>query len=233
MKITNSKILRRSGESVVEVCRLLEWRPDAVIQAGVGVHYGEVSAMYQAWEGCSFIGIEPHPHMDLSNYPGPVYRYALGAKRKEEVHLYSKPNHKDGSSLYPISSSCSPIPVIQETLDNIVEYNGYDFRRANTLLWIDCEGSELNVLRGAVETLRWADMVNIEMTGKPYHEKWSSPLDVHRILDDAGFLLQWTHTHRTSIGQYDAIYVVPQLFKAEFCSCPYTLEKINGKERVG
>lgn len=214
-----SKIRRRSGLSIVAIASWIEWRPDVVVQVGIGHNHEEIDVMQEEWPEVEFIGFEPHPRITKGlTYPGPVHQYAVG-DRSEEVTFYGKPRHLDGSSLFPHPDPAKrdPIRVDMITLDEFFP------KRLNgrILLWLDCEGAELLVLKGAERFIRSVDAVNVEMTGKPYNEgNWANPEEVHDWLNAHGFYLEWIHTQRSTRGQRDCVYVKAELFRPEQCCCP-------------
>jgi FkbM family methyltransferase len=218
-----SKILRRSGVSVGLVCERLGWRPDWVVQVGVGFNHEECDVLSAEWPETKWIGFEPHPGIASKiKYPGQLINKAVGGF-EGKVLLSMKSRHADGSSLkqFPQDVSVREVLVEVTTLDRHFQLPAPD----NTLLWLDCEGSELNVLHGATEFLRGVEMINIEMTPKPTGIGWPSTVQVHDFLTATGFWLQWTHTTRET--QYDAVYVRQHLFKPEYCICPFTIKAYN------
>ena len=227
-----SKIKRRSGIAVVNICGLLDWRPDVIYQVGVGVNHGEIDHMWESWPGVRFIGCEAHPGIVKSiekSYPGELYEVAIGAERGK-TKLYTKSRHKDGSSLYPHRNQHEHEgyhelgDVLMSTLDSMFASPMWKKWHVQNLpkilLWLDCEGSELDALRGGAEFLKSVQVVNVEMTSNPPGVGWADPIEVHQLLIASGFLRQSVHTNRSSSGQADCVYVRRELFKPEYCCCP-------------
>lgn len=229
-----SRILRRSGIAIVEIAELLDnWVPKLVIQVGVGTHHEEVAVMQEAWPGVAFIGFEAHPiiYGYLGDYPGQLINKAIAAEQGEVTMRHHR-RHKDGTSIGTIGSRTDEpddweeITVPTTTLDaEIVLLGG----NRNRLLWLDCEGSELEALKGGTELLERVDVVNIEMTSKPKLEGWPDPCVIHQWLVEQGFYRQWVHTQRPSAGQCDVIYVRRHLFKEQYCSCPCEVMRYRGE----
>ncbi len=234
-----SKIKRRSGIAIVNICELIGWQPDVVYQVGVGVNHGEVDEMHDRWPGVQFVGCEPHPGIVSTvekDYPGELYEVAIGAERGK-TKLYTKSRHKDGSSIFPHRNQHEHEryheigDVLMSTLDSMFGPNDVRSCRAyqnhnrkdNVMLWLDCEGSELDALRGGTEFLKSVQVVNVEMTSKPPGTGWADPIEVHRLLNASGFLRQSVHTNRSAAGQADCVYVRRELFKPELCCCPCQL----------
>ena len=222
-----SKMLRRSGVAVGLVAECLQWRADLVVQVGVGQHHEEVDVLRKEWPGVLFRGYEPHPAMKkqlCEEYPGTFLSVAVGDHDGEAV-LHFKKQHKDGASLHRSREPGAGHEAIVKltTLDDLFDTP----KHQRILLWLDCEGSELDALRGGEEFLKKVEVVNVEMTGRPPGAGWCRPLDVNRWLVDHGFWLQWIHTQRSCLGQWDGIYVRRYLFKPQFCCCPSEVERFN------
>ena len=222
-----SKLLRRSGVAVGLVLDQLQWIPDLVVQGGIGFFHEECDVLHQEWPNTKFIGFEAHPDIasKVKDYPGQLISKAVG-NRCGRALLNSKSKHKDGSSFYEFKEDIDSIKEIEIdviTLDSIINHEEVD----NVLLWLDCEGSELNALFGASYLLQKVKAVNIEMTANPPSLYWPSTIEVHNYLKDLGFFRQWIHTLRG--GQYDAIYVRKEIFKPEYCCCPYTIVEFQNK----
>ena len=228
--MTRSKatLLRRSGVALYNVANLLDWSPTVIFQVGIGRYCKEVEVFREAWPEADLVGFEPHPEIVYQiDYPGLLMRKALG-QREGKARLFWNPGHLDGASIHKDATQehLEEIDVEIDTLD------GYDrkvaWRRSTdrVLLWLDCEGSELDVLIGGEKKfIQQVDVINIELTGKPPNPDWPEPTAVNRWLLDHGFLLQYVHTQRTSSGQVDAIYVRPELFRPEYCCCPLMVEE--------
>lgn len=219
-----SFLLRRSGIAVGLVADRLQWVPDTIYQVGVGLLGKEIEVFQEAWPKCKLIGFEANPNSVESvrdEYPGELHAVAVG-DYEGTVTLHVKPRHADGSSIRSFRDDIDhyDLEVPISTLDLLVPDGP---PTTKTMLWIDCEGAENAVLRGAANFLRKVELVNVEMTAKPYGEDWSSHLEVHNQLIDEGFRRQWIHTQRITSGQVDVIYVRPNIFQASFCCCPCEL----------
>lgn len=222
-----SYLFRRSGLAVAQIVGHLKWVPDAIYQVGIGNHHEEADIFAKGWDGANIFGCEPHPEIykDIKDkYPGKLYQCAIGNQIGKAV-LYSKNKHKDGSSLFP--HDCKKEDEIYKEINVSITTLDSLFGRSigeRTLLWLDCEGNELDVLRGGKDFICDVDVINVEMTSNPPSGCWCSPVSVHRWLMENGFLLQWTHTNRLHQGQYDSIYVKKHLFNPKYCCCPFTVE---------
>lgn len=222
-----SRLLRRSGVAVLQLAENLGWRPTLVVQVGVGHYHQEVDVMQEAWPGVHFVGFEPQSNIhqdEKMGYPGQLFRVALSDKVGRET-LYVKTKHKDGSSLFPHTrpnerESYAAELVLVDTLDHFLSRCD-----DHTLLWLDCEGSELNVLRGGKEYVKGVEVINVETASNPPGDQWCSPVEIHRWMKENGFWRQWHHTYRDSAGQCDVVYVRKCLFNPKYCICPCEIER--------
>lgn len=216
-----SKLLRRSGLSVGLIAELLEFVPDAIYQVGVGQYCEEIDVFKEIWPHALLFGCEPHPQIYKSiqeRYWGVLFNVAIGAAEGETV-LYGKKVHKDGTTVHrPDNPEDFTTWKAQVTTLDAKFPSGPP--SLNTLLWLDCEGSELAVLEGAPSFLNRVAMINVELTAKPISRAWCDHRVVHEHLLKLGFKRQWTHTNRLNAGQYDGIYVRPRLFRPCYCCCP-------------
>lgn len=214
-----SRFVARSGIAVCLVSEVIGWQPDYIYQVGVGMSPQEIDVFLDTWPEVHIDGFEAHPEIYKAikpNYRGNLNNLALG-NQEGTVDLFVPPRHKDGSSVYALAQEgCKQLTVPMSTLDAQYPKGPASM---HSLLWLDCEGSELAVLQGGEDFLKNIEVVNVELTMSPQSDAWCSPVDVHRFLLDHGFVLQWIHTQRISAGQNDGIYVRPYIFKPQFCSC--------------
>jgi FkbM family methyltransferase len=226
-----SYLLRRSGIAVGLIADLLDWRADMIYHVGLGTNFQETDVLSQEWPGVEWVGFEPHPQLVKwaieKDYPGEIFEVAVGAEQGEGI-LYSKHRHKDGSSMNIHRDAIegetyTEIKVKKDTLDNLVPTP----HTGRIMLWLDCEGHELEAMKGGVNLLAHTQVVNIEMTARPPGDGWCTPNEVHKFLMDHNFNRQWIHTQRTNQGQYDGIYVKPEIFRPQFCCCPCQTENTN------
>lgn len=85
---------------------------------------------------------------------------------------------------FPWSAGASPVEVEMRTLD---EYIGRLELNAKTLLKIDVQGYEAQVLRGATELLKQVEYVLVEVSFRPLYEGQASFAEVYSLLQGAGF----------------------------------------------
>jgi len=213
-----SRMLRRSGVAVGMIAERLGWKPDTIIQVGAGMRFGEMDVLVEEWDipFHSIVGFEANPYVFdsiYSEYPGILIKLALSDCEKDAC-LKFKRRHKSGSSLKEMAEWDTEVVVRTSTLDRIFDNKPLS---DDVLLWLDCEGSEFDVLEGGSEVLSHVKMVNVEMTANPKGDDWCSPESVHEWLAAYGFYQSWIHTTRSSAGQFDAIYSCRELFQPKYC----------------
>lgn len=208
---------RRRGSATFEFIRMIQWQPASLIMAGVGVEHPDVSDFHEDFPQAKILGFEPNQHSVeclKPTFPGELLNMALSDVCGSSS-LFFHHNWKNGSSLHLPTDRTSRMREETVTTMRLDQFAV----PANTLLWLDAEGEELRILKGAGESLANVPMINVEMTGMPRSSTGCLPLDVHRFLVRAGYFQAYTHTIRTVRGQFDAVYVRANLFKPEYCSC--------------
>jgi FkbM family methyltransferase len=111
----------------------------------------------------------------------------------------------DHKIVYPKITEVTIVKVRTETLDGNVTANNLDLRAFNAL-FIDVQGAELKVLRGAKETLSHLDIVITEVNFEELYQGCPQIEDLDLFLFDAGFARVATVTpYHDSWG--DALYI--------------------------
>ena len=222
-----SKVLRRSGNAVVNYLDVLGWKPKQVVMVGVGGHHDEVDVMRDAWgRDFELYGIEAHPliYKDLRNtFPGIIQHAAAVGPHfiDRHVDLFAKSNWKDGSTTHQPRGPDAAAWEIYHVPPLILDDWAHPlFNEREVLLWLDCEGSELEALRGGKRFLRdHVAVVNVELTGKPRMSGWPRAHQVHSWLISQGFHQAWIHSIRPSIAQFDSIYLRGDIYNPALSCC--------------
>ena len=213
-------LFTRSGLGVALVSEALGWRADHVIQVGVGDRHEEVGVIKKAWPGVQFYGFDPRP---ADSYDGRFYKVAISDKPGFAM-FNLKARHKDGSSLYPIPGQPDATQVeVQKTALDLIFPSPLE---GNILLWLDCEGSELDALHGAEQFIQYVQLVNVEFSAtlRYYKDRYHS-LEIYRWLRDHGFWMVDNHTQRLQEGQCDYVFCREHIFKPELCLSPQEIER--------
>ena len=225
------KFLRQDSLQFCKVIEAISWQPDVVFQVGIGRDHKETEVILEKWPDVKFFGTEPHPGLQEMLrkpkwlYPGEIYPVAL-RNFEGTAPFHTKSKHKSGSSFFPFDwhkpdEIYGVVVVRVTTLDKLFSGGPGTGR---VLLWIDCEGTELDALKGGEQFIKGVDVVHAEMTSNPKGPGWCKPADVHRWLLQHGFMLQWIHPKNVEDGQCNGIYVRTHLFRPEFCCCPFFSE---------
>lgn len=219
-------VKRRSGNAFVEYMRLIDWQPRIVIMGGVGAASEEIVVMREEWkDSFELYGFEPSKRVFdkiKDTFPGILKPYGLWNSCCEKT-LYTKKGWMDGSSLFMSNADqneregetvrCITLDSYFDQFVNRHQDQTPPFDKI--ALWLDCEGSELQVLQGGTKLLDKVDVLNVEMTCVPRGNNWSKPRDVHKLLESYGFRQAYIHTIRPCIGQYDCIYLSNNVYKPE------------------
>ena len=225
------RLARRSGTGICLIMDVLDYVPDYVVQVGVGMKHAEIEVMREEWPKALFLGCEPFTptyRAICMDYPGELFHSAIGAKPDEEVTLHYAPKHADGASVHgPIEGKTykEDLQILENIPSTTTDILFKVPEGRSVLLWLDCEGSELDALEGGELLLHQTMVVNVEMTSQPSRSRWPSPVAVHDFLEERGFLAQWVHTGRSCAGQADLVYVRAEIFKPEFCCIPQSVIK--------
>lgn len=212
-----SKVNRRSVNAVIEYIQLIKWIPKVICFAGVGTGCEDAVAFKEQYPDSSIIGFEPNissVNNLIHHFPGELHQHALGNEVGIKT-LYYRDHWKNGSSLHRpnddkrVKTASVRIHRLDEYLSSSVE----------TLLWVDAEGHELEILKGGHEFLEDVKVVNVEMTGQPRGKGWAYPIEIHRELVSRGFAQAFVHTIRPCINQFDAIYLRKGMIDPNLVTC--------------
>lgn len=110
----------------------------------------------------------------------------LGPEIRNEVDFSV---HGTASSIFSERSNArrSSVTLSMMTLDDVMSSKP---RLKNPLfLKLDVQGAELEVLRGATETLKRAELVQLEVALLPYNEGAPSSAEVVDFMDERGFVM--------------------------------------------
>ena len=221
-----NRMVRRSGVAVCLIADLLKWSPTSIYQVGVGLSFKEVDAMVEMWPLVPIVGHEPHPitYRDVKGvYPGYLHNIAI-SNFVGKTKLHSKSRHRDGASLFEHLKKGDKDLMFEVGVTTLDALYPKGPKGKQTLLWLDCEGSELDALKGAENFIKSVEFINVEMSARGLGSGACNTVDTHNWLLEHGFFRQWIHTQRTSAGQYDAIYVRQRLFQPTYCCCPCQIQ---------
>lgn len=182
----------------------------------VGAHYGQEYGTYKECNIDKIIFIEPQRevfkvlrdkffhHKDVK-----LINAACGSKNKENQIMYCDRNNQGQSSslMRPVDHLTQHPEIIFDRQELVDVYQldflipmGYDF------LVMDCQGFELEILKGANEVLKGIETIYLEVNRSEMYEGCAGHIDIENYLNERGFALmetKWAH-HR--LGWGDAIY---------------------------
>lgn len=163
---------------------------DIVVDIGVAHHTND---LYQAFVGKQFLLIEANPAFrenleKLKKQLHAKIEMVFCGEKSGETTLNVPKNNRRASAYTTKNSEHESITVKTETLDNLMARNG--LLSGNTLLKIDVEGAELDVLKGAKKTLLQTKILVLEICwGVPFTPKASDYTDVLLFVKNLGFKL--------------------------------------------
>ena len=170
----------------------------------IGAHYGDEYEKFRSVGVSDFLLFEPNPTTfeKLKEYTGKfesddsniiLENIALGHKKKENCTMYVETVNKGMScsllkpvkhlELYPQITFDSTIEVNQTSLDSYFEENDIDISKFN-MINIDVQGYELEVFKGAINSLTTIDYVMTEVNLAELYEGCPMMKDLDEFLGD-------------------------------------------------
>jgi FkbM family methyltransferase len=181
------------------------WSPRSVLDIG-GYKGNWTRQVRNMFPYATFVVVEPNPHKDLETVGAPVH-YELLSSCVKDVPWYS--NMTTGDSLYKeLTRHYSVVPAVTRTtttLDTLFPTQRFD------CIKIDCQGAELDILKGGERLLQSTDVLLIECSfaGK-YNQGAPSFADYIGYLDLIGFSpVDITELHRANniLCQIDILFL--------------------------
>jgi FkbM family methyltransferase len=148
--------------------------------------------LFEANEECSFL------YNDLDYHIG-----VLSDEDGKEVKYWMSDEHFGGNSYYRETHSRDAFTrskvVKTERLDTVVKKNNYPLP---DLVKIDCQGAEMDIIKGGLETLKNCPSLIIECQHVSYNEGAPLEKEVVKYVEEQGFKFQ----EKFSETKYDGDY---------------------------
>jgi len=162
---------------------------DAVIQCGLG-DWAEGPALKETFGGrVPFLAVDPVPryiHEAIKDgFPGVLLRAALWSESAGWFEFHDRRTRT--SMLSEVDKNKKTIRARRLTLDHAVEEAHISFRHA--FLWMDCEGSEHEILKAAKRTIYHTEYILCELKEQPKIDGWLSAKELTNIFEGLGFSL--------------------------------------------
>lgn len=162
-------------------------RPDGIIQCGLG-DWAEGQAILSLFANYPMLAIEPVQRYIFEawrdGFRGPIIQGALWSTGGKIVTLQ---DFRTRTSMLDTVDRRGPIDARTLTLDEAVQYSRFVAHRI--LLWMDIEGVELEVLKGATETLKRTTAIVCELKDEPKLANWPATEEVIAGLRQYGYEL--------------------------------------------
>jgi FkbM family methyltransferase len=181
------------------------WSPRNVLDIGgyKGHWTRQVRAMFPS---AKFVIVEPNHHKELESVGAPVHYEVLSSEIKP-VQWYS--NMSTGDSMYKENTyhyaNITPVMRQTTTLDTVFPNGVFDCVK------IDCQGAELDILKGGERMLAHTDVILLECSfAGQYNSGAPSCLEYIRFMDEIGFSpLDITELHRANgvLCQIDILFL--------------------------
>ncbi|MGV7234723.1 MAG: FkbM family methyltransferase [Nitrosomonadaceae bacterium] len=186
-----------ANKKLIDIIRFLTSEGYSIDQVfDVGANKGRWTAKYsQEIPGAHFVLFEANP-----NHKRPTnlakhhlwFNAVLSSPDTKEVDFYSNASSScpgTGDSYYKESTyhynNCTPLSLPTTTLDALVETHTLN---PPHLMKLDTQGSELDILNGAKNTLEHVDIIVTETPILPYNKGAPTFNDYVMLLNDHGFV---------------------------------------------
>lgn len=171
----------------------------------VGAHLGEEVPSYQRFTNNIHVFEPLKDCLDKITDSVNKYNYALGDVEEEKI-FYLADNNQSSSLLKPkLHIDMHPtVQFVGEKKMQIKTLDSFNIIDSN-FLNMDVQGYELNVLKGATNTLKYIDAIYTEINLAELYENNVLLAEMDSWLKERGFERVWQHITPHSWG--DALYV--------------------------
>lgn len=199
-----SKLNGQGACDAMIVCGPADMSPINAAKRGVihvGASTGQERTVY-ADRGLNVLWIEPIPEVfqlldhNIRDFPSQRAIQALVSDVDNQVQdFYVTTNFGQSSSMFPLAEHLQVWPSVScagkmamstVTLDTLVKTHGVDLEKYCGMV-VDTQGAELNVLRGAADTLKKLDWVVTEIWDFQAYAGCTQYADLQRFMASQGF----------------------------------------------
>ena len=213
--IINKKNQRNNLYSGLTFIKKKGFYPETIIDVGVAKG---TKPLYMTFPKSYFLLIEPIKKYEfflnqiLKNYNG-HYCLAAASKEKGEVSFNVHPKHMDGSSLLKeeigVKADGYEIKVPTVKIDDLIKEKEL---QKPFLIKVDVQGAELDVLRGAIITMKATEVIVLEVSLFKFMKGSPDFYEVITFMKDHGFvtydiLRACYRPLDNALGQVDIIFV--------------------------
>ena len=190
---------RRTVATAGDVIALLkedDYIPKYVVIIGTGPNPLEGHLFKGVWPACKVRGVEAcKDQCEKANRLFYTIHAAVVEHPNLDVTLYRRCGMLIASSIFLRPGGKNyrvRVPAI--TLNSLAE--NMELIGSSVFLWMDCEGSELNALRGGSKLLDSVKWIHLEVTPVPNREGWPSAEDIHTWMERNSYELVCSHVRR-------------------------------------
>lgn len=161
---------------------------DCIIQCGLG-DWAEGPVLLDMFPNLAYMAVDPvHRYCHeawAAGFRGPIIQGLLYNTTGITKQLY---DWRTRTSIHDEKShGLGTIDACTLTLDDAVQY--VNFTKGNTLLWMDVEGAELEILKGATETLKSVVAIISELKVGAKFPAWPTKEETIKEIEALGYTL--------------------------------------------
>lgn len=161
---------------------------DCIIQCGLG-DWAEGPVLLDMFPNLAYMAVDPvhrycHEAWD-AGFRGPIIQgllYSVTGITKQLYDWRTRTSIHDGTD-----HGLGSIDARTITLDDAVQY--VNFTKGNALLWMDVEGAELEILKGATETLKSVVAIICELKVGSKFSAWPTKEETIKEIESLGYTL--------------------------------------------
>tara|TARA_A100001388_G_C28757626_1_gene495871 strand:+ start:1312 stop:2010 length:699 start_codon:yes stop_codon:yes gene_type:complete len=185
------------------------YTPKLIVDVGVADGTPEI---YEIFPESKFLLVEPLDYFQKSinkiikTYDATHIKVAAGSSSGIKKFMISENKHSN-SSFYSGKLDRKEVSVKVDTLDNIVD--GYSIDDLS-ILKIDVEGAELDVLKGGNESIKRFDFIILELTFTGFLNNASKPAEIINHMSKNNFemidIFNLRNNHENDLSQGDFLF---------------------------